>query len=193
MNKVVVISAELPRAGNGCLRQGFTCISKSSQLTIPITTSIIRPHRHSSSLLLVPHRQNISRQSPTHILPPDCQRHLATMSTLEDLDAMERDEKEEKKDKNDGGDGKDPKKPDGPGAGGADTDMKDAEEEKKDKEDDIIDLEILSSSTRDIINRRRLIEGDMKVMRSEFQRLTHEQNTMKEKIKDNQDKIENNR
>lgn len=110
------------------------------------------------------------------------------MSTLEDLDDIERDEK---KDQNSGGDGdKDPnKKPDG-----GDTEMKDAESEKKDeKEEDVIDLEILHSSTRDIINRRRLLENDMKVMKSEFQRLTHEQNTMKEKIKDNLDKIENNR
>ena len=108
------------------------------------------------------------------------------MSTLEDLDDMEQDKKEQGS-----GDGdKDPnKKPDG-----GDQEMKDADSEKKEeKDEDIIDLEILHSSTRDIINRRRLLENDMKVMRSEFQRLTHEQNTMKEKIKDNLDKIENNR
>lgn len=109
------------------------------------------------------------------------------MSTLEDLDDMERDEK---KDQGSGDGDKDPnKKPNG-----GDTEMKDAEADKKEeKEEDVIDLEILHSNTRDIINRRRLLDNDMKVMKSEFQRLTHEQNTMKEKIKDNLDKIENNR
>jgi 26S proteasome regulatory subunit T5 len=104
------------------------------------------------------------------------------MSTLEDLDDLERDNKERKDD----GDGK---KPDD----NKDTDMEDADGEKKDEEDDLIDEEILRSSTRDITNRRKLLENDMRIMKSEFQRLTHEQNTMKEKIKDNLDKIENNR
>ena len=108
------------------------------------------------------------------------------MSTLEDLDDMERDEKEQKKDK----DGQD-KKPSANGDG-KDADMKDADGDKK-KEDDYIDMEILTSSTRDIINRRRLLENEMKILKSEFQRLTHEQNVMKDKIKDNNDKIENNR
>jgi 26S proteasome regulatory subunit T5 len=108
------------------------------------------------------------------------------MSTLEDLDDMERDEKEQKKD----GDDQD-KKPSANGEG-KDADMKDAGADKK-EEDDYIDMEILTSSTRDIINRRRLLENEMKILKSEFQRLTHEQNTMKDKIKDNNDKIENNR
>ncbi|KAL9111625.1 MAG: hypothetical protein Q9227_003898 [Pyrenula ochraceoflavens] len=111
------------------------------------------------------------------------------MSTLEDLDDMERDEK---KDQGSGDGDKDPnKKIDGSG----DSEMKDADSEKKEekKEEDIIDMEVLRSNTRDIINRRRLLENDLKVMKSEYQRLTHEQNTMKEKIKDNLDKIENNR
>ena len=109
------------------------------------------------------------------------------MSTLEDLDDMEREEKEEKKDDGD----KDGKKPDQDG----DAEMKDADGDKKEeeKEEDIFDPEILHSSTRDIITRRRLLENDMRIMKSEFQRLTHEQAAMKEKIKDNLDKIENNR
>lgn len=37
------------------------------------------------------------------------------------------------------------------------------------------------------------MENDLRIMKSEFQRLTHEQAAMKEKIKDNLDKIENNR
>ena len=110
------------------------------------------------------------------------------MSTLEDLDDMEREGKEE--DKKDEGD-KDGNKPDQNG----DAEMKDADAEKKEeeKQEDIFDPEILHSSTRDIITRRRLLENDMRIMKSEFQRLSHEQAAMKEKIKDNLDKIENNR
>ena len=105
------------------------------------------------------------------------------MSTLEDLDDLERDGKkeEEQNDKN--------QKPDASG----DADMKDADEKKKDEEEELIDMEILNSSTRDIISRRRLLENDTRIMKSEYQRLTHEKNAMHEKIKDNVDKIDNNR
>ena len=108
------------------------------------------------------------------------------MSTLEDLDDLEREGKEEKKD-----DGDKDKRPNQDG----DAEMKDAEGEKKEeaKEEDLIDAEILHSSTRDINMRRRLLDNDMRIMKSEFQRLSHEQGAMKEKIKDNLEKIENNR
>lgn len=109
------------------------------------------------------------------------------MSTLEDLDDMEREGKEDKKD-----DGDKDKKPNQDG----DAEMKDADSQKKDGskgEEDVIDAEILHSSTRDINMRRRLLDNDMRIMKSEFQRLSHEQATMKEKIKENLDKIENNR
>ena len=110
------------------------------------------------------------------------------MSTLEDLDDMEREGKEEKKDE--GEKDKDGKKTEQDG----DAEMKDLDGEKKEeKEEDILDSEILHSSTRDIQMRKRLLDNDMRIMKSEYQRLTHEQATMKEKIKDNLDKIENNR
>lgn len=110
-----------------------------------------------------------------------------SMSTLEDLDDLEREGKDDKK----GGDDKDGKKSDQDG----DAEMKDIDGGKKDeeKEEDLIDAEILHSSTRDINMRRRLLDNDMRIMKSEYQRLTHEQGAMKEKIKDNFDKIENNR
>lgn len=112
------------------------------------------------------------------------------MSTLEDLDDLEREEKE-KKDQDKDGD----KKKDGAsgssGAPGDDTDMKDAPEEEE--EEEILDDEILGLATRDITARKRLLDNDLRIMRSEFQRLSHEKSTMNEKIKDNQDKIENNR
>ena len=104
------------------------------------------------------------------------------MSTLEDLDDLEREHKEDKKDNGD----KD-KKPDQNG----DAEMKDAEPEEK--EEDPIDEEIYGLSTQDILTRRRLLENDSRIMKSEFQRLSHEKATMGEKIKDNLDKIENNR
>lgn len=59
--------------------------------------------------------------------------------------------------------------------------------------EELIDEGILNASTSDIITRRKLLENEIRIMRSEFQRLTHEKTTMNEKIKDNKDKIENNR
>ena len=106
------------------------------------------------------------------------------MSTLEDLDDMERDGKKEEN--NDDGD-KDKKPSDQNG----DADMKDAD--KKEEDEEPIDEEILNSSTRDITARRRLIENDTRIMKSEFQRLSHEKQSMLDKIKDNVDKIDNNR
>lgn len=108
------------------------------------------------------------------------------MSTLEDLDDLEREGK--KDEKKEGGDGeKDGKQSDKDG----DAEMKDAKEGEE--EEDIIGTEILHSSTRDINMRRRLLENDMRITKSEYQRLQHEQAAMREKIKDNLDKIENNR
>lgn len=106
------------------------------------------------------------------------------MSTLEDLDLMEQEEKEQKDDKKDGD--KDKKKPEQNG----DSEMKDVEAEK---EEDPIDEEIYNLSTQDILTRQRLLENDSRIMKSEFTRLTHEKSAMGEKIKDNLEKIENNR
>jgi 26S proteasome regulatory subunit T5 len=107
------------------------------------------------------------------------------MASLEDLDDLEREHKDDKKDE---GDDK-KKKIDA----GGDAEMKDADKKEEEAEEDVLDDEILTLSTRDIIARRRLLENDARIMKSEFQRLTHEKSTMNEKIKDNLDKIENNR
>ena len=107
------------------------------------------------------------------------------MSTLEDLDNLEQEGKDERKDKGND-DGKKPNKD-------RDTDMKDAEDKKEEEEEEIIDSEILNLSTRDIVARRRLLENDTRIMKSEYQRLSHEKAAMLEKIRDNLDKIENNR
>jgi hypothetical protein len=129
----------------------------------------------------------ISVPSPHVSRPPIShtgQTTAANMSTLEDLDALEHQDKKE-------GEDQDPKKPNQSG----DADMKDADGDKKDdeEEEEQLDADILNSSTRDIVTRRRLLENDTRIMRSEFQRLTHEKQAMLEKIKDNVDKIDNNR
>ncbi|KAH9033311.1 26S proteasome subunit P45 [Lactarius hengduanensis] len=54
---------------------------------------------------------------------------------------------------------------------------------------DDIPEEIMELETEDILTRIRLIENDIKVMRSEQLRLGHDQSVMKEKIRDNSEKI----
>lgn len=106
------------------------------------------------------------------------------MSTLEELDDLDRRDRDDKK--KDAGDDKDKdKKPSGDG----DAEMQDAEPD----EDDVLDEEILGLSTQDILTRRRLLENDSRIMKSEFQRLSHEKAAMGEKIKENMEKIANNR
>ena len=107
---------------------------------------------------------------------------MSTLEELEDLDRRDRDDKKDKKDR------KDDDKNGGKGDDG-DADMKDAEPE----EENVLDDEILSLSTQDILTRRRLLENDSRIMKSEFQRLTHEKATMGEKIRENLEKIANNR
>ena len=104
------------------------------------------------------------------------------MSTLEDLDDLEREER----DKKESGDGAG-KRPDGD----EDAEMKDAE--KKEEQEELLDEEILASSTADIVKRRRMLENELRIMKSEYQRLMHEQSMMQEKVKDNVEKVENNK
>jgi 26S proteasome regulatory subunit T5 len=108
------------------------------------------------------------------------------MSTLEELDDLDRhgdDKKDDKKDR-DGDDRSAKKKEDG------DAEMKDKEEEE---EEEILDEEILTLSAQDILTRKRLLENDSRIMKSELSRLSHEKAAMGEKIKENVDKIANNR
>lgn len=56
-----------------------------------------------------------------------------------------------------------------------------------------IDDEILNASLEDVQTRCRLLDNDVRVMRSEYQRLVHEKNATAEKIKSNQEKIDNNK
>jgi len=63
-----------------------------------------------------------------------------------------------------------------------------AEETWEDIPEDVIVL-----PSEDIATRVRLLENDIKVMRSETLRLQHEQSTMKEKIRDNKEKVKQNK
>ncbi len=111
------------------------------------------------------------------------------MSTLEDLEDLEREQNDDRKDDDDQDKkGKRDANKDAVGDADGDQEMKDAE-----PEEDPIDMEIYSLGTQEINARRRLLENDCRINKSEFQRPTHEKAAMGEKIKDNQDKIDNNR
>lgn len=56
-----------------------------------------------------------------------------------------------------------------------------------------IPSEILSMSTDDIIARARLMENDIRVMKSEILHLQHEQASMTERLQDNLEKIKLNK
>ncbi|KRY00531.1 26S protease regulatory subunit 6A, partial [Trichinella pseudospiralis] len=56
-----------------------------------------------------------------------------------------------------------------------------------------VDPEILLMSTEDINGRTKLLENEIRIMRSECARLTHEVNNYREKIKENKERIKVNR
>lgn len=69
--------------------------------------------------------------------------------------------------------------------------MTDAQQQQPEEEP--LPDEVLNATPEEIRTRTRLLENDIKVMRSEHMRLMHEQGAMKEKIKDNADKIKQNK
>lgn len=72
------------------------------------------------------------------------------------------------------------------------SDDKMAEDVKEPEEEPLPD-EVLNATVEEIQTRTRLLDNDIKVMRSENMRLMHEQTMMREKIKDNSDKIKQNK
>merc|ERR1712168_288040 len=58
---------------------------------------------------------------------------------------------------------------------------------------DIIDQEIFSMSTEDIIQRTRALENEVRILRSESLRINHEVQTMKDKFKENTEKVKVNK
>lgn len=61
------------------------------------------------------------------------------------------------------------------------------------QQEDELDQEILSLSAQELQTRSKLLDNEIRIFKSELQRLAHEKNVMMEKIKDNKEKIKNNR
>ncbi|KAL4622895.1 26S protease regulatory subunit 6A [Arapaima gigas] len=62
-----------------------------------------------------------------------------------------------------------------------------------DEVEDGIGEEVLKMSTEEIIQRTRLLDSEIKIMKSEVLRVTHELQAMKDKIKENTEKIKVNK
>lgn len=62
----------------------------------------------------------------------------------------------------------------------------------KDAEDGL-DAEVLRMSNDELLSRTRLLDNEIKIMRSDILRVTHEQQAMKDKIKENTEKIKVNK
>ncbi|CAJ0916864.1 unnamed protein product [Ranitomeya imitator] len=60
-------------------------------------------------------------------------------------------------------------------------------------EQDGVGQEVLKMSTEEIIQRTRLLDSEIKIMKSEVLRVTHELQAMKDKIKENSEKIKVNK
>lgn len=60
-------------------------------------------------------------------------------------------------------------------------------------QDEELHQEILAATADELMTRVRLLEAEVKVLRSEGQRLSHEKNHMKDKIKENSEKIKLNK
>ncbi|CAH3028988.1 unnamed protein product [Porites evermanni] len=56
-----------------------------------------------------------------------------------------------------------------------------------------MDEEVLRMQTDEIVSRARLLDNEIKIMKSEIMRINHEQQAMKEKIKENAEKIKVNK
>lgn len=56
-----------------------------------------------------------------------------------------------------------------------------------------LDQEVLSMSTDELLTRVRLLEAEVKIKRTESQRLTHEKNALTDKIKENEEKVKLNK
>lgn len=67
------------------------------------------------------------------------------------------------------------------------AELKVTEEEKMDLKE--LDQEIVHMSTDDIKGRTQLLDNEIRIMRSEIQRINHNVLTLKEKIKENNERI----
>uniref|UniRef100_A0A6G1RAN2 Proteasome 26S subunit, ATPase 3 n=1 Tax=Hypotaenidia okinawae TaxID=2861861 RepID=A0A6G1RAN2_9GRUI len=62
-----------------------------------------------------------------------------------------------------------------------------------DESEDGVGEEVLKMSTEEIVQRTRLLDSEIKIMKSEVLRVTHELQAMKDKIKENSEKIKVNK
>ena len=67
------------------------------------------------------------------------------------------------------------------------------EAERQEEEENALPSEILRMSTDEIVSRTRLLDNEVKIMRSEVMRISHELQSQKEKIKENTEKIKVNK
>ena len=65
--------------------------------------------------------------------------------------------------------------------------------DKEENEEEDLSEEVLRMSTDELISRTRLLDNEVKIMRSETMRIQHELQAQKEKIKENTEKIKVNK
>lgn len=70
---------------------------------------------------------------------------------------------------------------------------KQPEQEPAEDVEDPLDDEILAMSTTELRQRIRLLDSDIRIMRSDIQRITHESHAQKERIRDNVEKVKMNK
>ena len=57
----------------------------------------------------------------------------------------------------------------------------------------VMDVEILSMNNDELTQRIRLLDNDIRIMRSDVQRITHESSNQKQRIKENNEKVKLNK
>lgn len=65
--------------------------------------------------------------------------------------------------------------------------------EEKEEEDDILDDETRSMSITELRQRIHLLDNDIRVMRSDVQRIAHESRGQRERIRENMEKVKQNK
>jgi TolA-binding protein len=84
---------------------------------------------------------------------------------------------------------------DGPSGGAAAGAAGNAGEDSKMEEDDVIALddETMAMSTPELRQRIRLLDNEIRIMRSDIQRITHESRGQRERINENMEKVKLNK
>lgn len=67
------------------------------------------------------------------------------------------------------------------------------EEALAEEEEDVIDQDVLNGSVEEIVARTKALEREIQILRHESNRMHHEETALKEKIKENMEKIKLNR